>query len=277
MKPKVCVLGSVNLDLVVQTTVLPKAGETIGGGSYKSMPGGKGANVALVLQRLGADTELRAAIGQDDYALEALANLKQAGVALDNLTEKKIHTGLAFINVADDGENQIAVASGANGEFSPDDLMPINADAIISQFEIPGETILKAFQSFDGFKVLNASPVSADLSVFMPMTDLIIVNETEYAAYEPALSKFAAMLAVTHGANGAILYHANQEIARAEPPKVTAIDTTGAGDAFAAALTLALVEKQSPQQALEFACHVGALTTTRLGAQGASPSRSDLS
>jgi len=273
MKPKICVLGSVNLDLIIKTSVLPKAGETIGGGSFESQPGGKGANIALAAQRLGADVELRAAVGKDDYAGQALANLEDAGIDLSGLIHKNAHTGLAFINVDAAGENQIAVAAGANGVFVPDDLTAIKADSLITQFEIPEETVLAAIQNFEGLVVLNASPVINDLSPFLPYINVLIINEHEWMAYQNALDDFDGLLAFTLGAKGAELFQNGDKIARASPPKVDVIDTTGAGDSFAAALTVAMIEGQSHQQALNFACTVGALSTTKLGAQSSSPDR----
>ncbi|NNE58175.1 MAG: ribokinase [Hellea sp.] len=273
MAPKICVLGSVNLDLIIKTATLPKAGETIGGGSYESQPGGKGANIALAARRLGSEVELRAAVGSDSFAAQALTNLKEAGVDLSSLIHKDAHTGLAFINVDDHGENQIAVAAGANGAFMPDDLTPIEADALVTQFEIPQETVLAAVKSFDGLTCLNASPVIEDLSPFLPHIDLLILNESEYEAYGQALDHYHGLMAVTFGAKGANLFREGDLLVQDRPPAVHVVDTTGAGDSFAAALTLALIEGQSPSQALNFACTVGALATTRLGAQASCPSR----
>jgi len=274
MAPRICVLGSVNLDLVIQTKTLPKAGQTIGGGTYSAQPGGKGANIALAAKRLGADVELRAAIGGDDFANQALINLKREGVDLSALCIKDdCPTGLAFINVSGDGENQIAVAAGANGAFTPDDLTPITTDALITQFEIPQETVLTALKEVDGFRCLNASPVIDDLTPFLPYTDLLIVNEHEAEAYAKALENYAGLLAVTLGEQGARLEKSGNILAQAKPPEISAMDTTGAGDSFAAALTVAFLEKQSFEAALKFACAVGALTTTKIGAQSASPTR----
>ncbi|MEP3891138.1 MAG: ribokinase [Hellea sp.] len=272
---KICALGSVNLDMIIQTKTLPRAGETVAQGTFQALPGGKGANVALAAQRLGAEVELRAAVGHDDYADQALQFLKAGGVDLSGLVKiEGSHTGLAFINVADDGENQIAVASGANDEFKPTNLTPVTSDGLITQFEIPVETILAAIEDFDGFVAINASPVVEGLSPLLPHASLIIVNEGEYAAYENELEGYEGLLAITLGSKGASLMQNGKVLTRAEPPKVTVVDTTGAGDSFAAALTVALMEGQSPERALQFACTVGALTTMKLGTQAATPNRS---
>ena len=271
---KICALGSVNLDMVIQTQSLPRAGETVTQGVFTSLPGGKGANTALAARRLGATVELRAAVGDDDYARQALSLLAAEGVNLSKLTRlDDTHTGLAFINISADGENQISVASGANGELSAEGLEPIHADAIITQFEIPMATIETVLSKFEGFVCINASPVLPGLERLIVYADLIIVNEGEYKAYKETLKPYAGLLAITLGGAGARLLENGKVIEEAKPPKVDVVDTTGAGDAFAAALTLALVEGQSREEALAFACAVGALTATKLGAQPAAPYR----
>ena len=274
---KICALGSVNLDMIIQTKTLPRAGETIAQGAFQALPGGKGANVALAAQKLGAEVELRAAVGDDDYAGQALQFLKEGGVNLSQLVKiDSAHTGLAFINVADDGENQIAVASGANDLFKPAHLSPIMADGIVTQFEIPLETIEAAITGFDGFVAINASPVVEGLEKLLPHASLIIVNEGEYEVYEMALKGYEGLLAITLGAKGAKLMQSGKPLAEAMPPKITVVDTTGAGDSFAAGLTVALMEGQPHKDALQFACTVGALTATKLGTQAATPNREEV-
>ena len=268
------VLGSINLDLIVRVKDLPKAGETVTGGDYRVLPGGKGANVAVAARRLGAETEIMAAVGQDDYAAQALVNLETEGVYLDALRRLEAHTGLAFITVSDNGENQIAVASGANAAYAPRDVPKLCSDVLITQFEIPTETIEAALEGYEGYVAVNPSPVRSGVDAILNRADLIIVNEGEAAQYD--LKHHAGLVAVTLGSQGAELRKAGKLVAKAAPPKVKVVDTTGAGDAFAAALTVALAEKQSEQDALKFACAVGALTTTRLGTQTASPTRAEV-
>lgn len=268
------VLGSVNLDLIVQVAELPKAGETVTGGAYTALPGGKGANVAVAARRLGAETEIMAAVGDDDYAAQALVNLEKEGVYLDAVRRVDAHTGLAFITVSADGENQIAVASGANAAYAPADVPKLCSDVLITQFEIPTPVIESALEEYKGFVAVNASPVRHNVDAILNRADLIIVNEGEAAQYD--LENHEGLVAITLGSKGAELRRGGKVIATATPPKVDVIDTTGAGDAFAAALTVALAEKQSEQDALEFACAVGALTTTKLGTQTASPTRADV-
>jgi len=268
------VLGSVNLDLIVQVENLPKAGETVTGGTYTALPGGKGANVAVAAKRLGAETEIMAAVGDDDYAAQALVNLEKEGVYLDAVRRLDAHTGLAFITVSEDGENQIAVASGANAAYAPGDVPKLCSDVLITQFEIPTNVIEAALDGYEGFVAVNASPVRSGVDAILKRADLIIVNEGEAAQYD--LKDHAGLVAVTLGSKGAELRKGGKIIASATPPKVEVVDTTGAGDAFAAALTVALAEKQPETEALEFACAVGALTTTKLGTQTASPTRAEV-
>ncbi len=268
------VLGSINLDLIVRVKALPKAGETVTGGDYTALPGGKGANVAVVAKRLGAETEIMAAVGNDAYAAQALENLKREGVYLDAVRRVEAHTGLAFITVSEDGENQIAVASGANAAYAPSDVPKLCSDVLITQFEIPAAVIEAALEGYTGFVAVNASPVRGGVEAILQRADLIIVNEGEAAHYD--LAAHEGLVAVTLGAKGAELRKNGDLIAKAVPPKVDVVDTTGAGDAFAAALTVALAEKQTPQEALDFACAVGALTTTKLGTQTASPTRAEV-
>ena len=268
------VLGSINLDLIVRVKALPKAGETVTGGDYTALPGGKGANVAVVAKRLGAETEIMAAVGNDAYAAQALENLKREGVYLDAVRRVEAHTGLAFITVSEDGENQIAVASGANAAYAPSDVPKLCSDVLITQFEIPAAVIEVALEGYTGFVAVNASPVRGGVEAILQRADLIIVNEGEAAHYD--LAAHEGLVAVTLGAKGAELRKNGDLIAKAVPPQVDVMDTTGAGDAFAAALTVALAEKQTPQEALDFACAVGALTTTKLGTQTASPTRAEV-
>lgn len=265
------VLGSINLDLIVSLDRLPKAGETVTGGDFTALPGGKGANVAVAAKRLGAETEIIAAVGQDDYAAQAIINLEKEGVYLDALRRLETHTGLALISVAASGENQISVASGANAALAPDHLPKLCSDYLITQFEIPLDTIRAAIKDYSGFVAVNASPIFPDAQDILKRADLIIVNQIESEAYD--LSEVKGLIAKTLGSKGAELWQGGELVARAEPPKVNVIDTTGAGDAFAAGLVVALAEEQSYDDALRFACAVGALTTTTLGTQTASPYR----
>jgi ribokinase len=276
-KPTIVVVGSVNLDLAAMAPKLPSPGETVSGAELGRFPGGKGANQALAARRLGANVMLHARVGNDANAEEALAMLRADGVnLLDCSVDPETPTGVALITVAPSGENQIVVAPGANRTFLPDLLDVPWGDALICQLEVPVETISKAATEFEGLFCINLAPAMGVPSAILKRADLIVVNDTEAAYYGELLNDTDALVAVTHGAEGAHLQKNGAEIARAHPPEIEAIDATGAGDAFTAALTLALVEKQPYQEALEFACAAGACAATKRGAQPSLPSRADV-
>jgi len=275
--PRLAVVGSINLDLVAAAERLPRAGETVGGGAFARHPGGKGANQALAARRLGADVQLHGLVGADAFAEEALALLRSGGVDLSHVgVSADAPTGVALIAVGATGENQIVVAPGANGQFSPTLLTAIAADALLCQLEIPANTTAAAVERFEGFIALNLAPALPIDMNLLAKADLIIVNETEAAFYGAPLFKADGAVAVTYGARGAALFKAGEEIARAPAPTIEARDTTGAGDTFSAALTLALVEGRTGEDALAFACAAGALAATRAGAQPSMPMRDDV-
>ena len=275
--PTIVVVGSVNLDLVAMVPRLPTPGETVTGAELGRYPGGKGANQALAARRLGADVLLHARVGADANAEEALALLRADGVNLSDCSvDPDAPTGVALISVAPAGENQIVVAPGANRTLRPEMLDLPWGDALICQLEVPAETIRKAGEDFDGFFCVNLAPAMPVPSEILKRADLIVVNETEAAFYGDLLNEGDALVAVTHGAKGAHLQMGGKELASARPPAVEAVDATGAGDTFTAALTLALVEKQPHQDALAFACAAGACATTKQGAQPSLPYREEV-
>ena len=273
----IAVIGSVNLDLVATVKKLPEAGETVTDAELNRFPGGKGANQALAAQRLGADVQLIACVGEDAAADEALVMLREGGVDLSAVqVVDDAPTGTALIAVAQSGENQIVVAPGANRALTPNVLTVPAADALICQLEVPVDTVAKAANEFQGFLCVNLAPaMHIDVSI-LQRADLIIVNEVEAAWYGDSLSAANGMIATTFGAAGAVLTKGGEDIARAKPPRIDAVDTTAAGDTFTAALTVALVEGQEPQQALEFACAAGAAAATKLGAQPSLPTRDEV-
>lgn len=245
------VVGSVNLDLVARVERLPQPGETIAARSLERRPGGKGANQAVAAARLGAHVRFVGAVGGDAFADEALANLVAEGVELD--LERTGTTGLALIHVDDAGENEIVIVPGANALVRPREI----EGAVLCQLEVPDAVVLAAGRRASFF-ALNAAPAR----VVDVEPDLLVVNELEHEVFSRG-----KLVAVTQGARGAVLYEDGREIARAAAPVVEVVDTTGAGDAFTAALTVSLLEGRPRQEALERACAAGAEATTRLGAQ----------
>lgn len=274
MRGKIAVVGSVNLDIVAKAERLPVAGETVTDATLNRFPGGKGANQALAARRLGADVALLACVGEDPSAEEALALLRAGGVDLEGCRSvEDAPTGTALIAVAASGENQIVVAPGANRCLLPETIELPQADAVICQLEVPVATLAAVCNQADGLVCMNLAPALPIPESLAQCADLIVVNETEAQFYGESLRRNAKLLAVTQGSRGAALYEDGREIATAAPPAVSVVDTTGAGDTFTAALTVAIVEKMSPKRALRFACAAGALATTVAGAQPSLPMR----
>ena len=268
----IAVIGSVNLDLVATVKKLPVPGETVTDAQLNRFPGGKGANQALAAKRLGADVQLIACVGDDSAADEALALLRDGGVDLSHLVVAEgTPTGTALIAVAPSGENHIVVAPGANRRLAPEVLEVPTADALICQLEVPADTVARAAAEFDGLFCVNLAPAKQVDVTVLQRAELVIVNELEAAWYGDTLGACPGMIVTTVGAAGATISKGGEDIAVARPPRIEAVDTTAAGDTFTAALTVALVEGQSPQEALEFACAAGAAACTKLGAQPSLP------
>jgi len=275
--PQVTVVGSVNLDLVASGAPLPGPGETVTGAVLARHPGGKGANQALAARRLGAQVSLIARVGADLFAEEALRLLRAEDVDLSMCrVDPQAATGAALIAVSPQGENQIVVAPGANARFGPDELQGLPDGALICQLELPVATVARAVGLARGFVALNLAPAAEIPPGLLARADLIVVNETEAAFYGARLDAAKGLVAVTRGARGARLLSGGREAASAVPPQVRVVDTTGAGDAFTAALTVALAEGQAGPDALAFACAAGALAATRPGAQPSLPMRAEI-
>lgn len=274
-QPRIAVVGSVNLDFIIESERLPHPGETEIGGRFSTSPGGKGANQALAARRLGAETALIAHVGADHYAELALDNLRTDGVDLSALTVSGSDaTGAAFINVDAQGENQISVASGANLSFSEDYLpASIDADIVLFQLEVPQDVLIAAAKRSGGQIILNTAPALPLEPELLKQVDVLILNEHEHAAYGDSLSDFNGVLVITLGAKGAFVLEQGRELARCSAFPIDVVDTTGAGDCFSGALATALAEGMDYADALRFACAAGALATTRLGAQSALPSK----
>jgi ribokinase len=265
LTPRITVVGSINLDLVARAERLPRPGETVTGASFARYPGGKGANQAVACARLGADVTLIGAVGYDEFATEALAGLREAGIRL--LVEDSTKaTGVALILVDHAGETEIAVAPGANADLAEVGLPP--HDAVLCQLEIPDAAVEAAWKACTGVFCLNAAParpVEID-------PDLTVVNRLELEA----LTRRDGLVAVTLGEEGALLLEDGEEVARASPPEVEAVDGTAAGDAFTACLLVSLLEERGFAEALERACTAGALAASRPGAQPSLPTADEV-
>ena len=263
--PRITVVGSINLDLVARVPALPRVGETVTGGTLARYPGGKGANQAVACARLGADVTMIGAVGRDAFAGEALAGLVDAGVTVD-VRETDEPTGVALIQVDETGETTITVVPGANSTVGAVDL-PAH-DAVLCQLEIADDAVLAAWEGCTGLFCLNAAP--ARTIEIDP--DLTVVNRYELES----LHRRDGLVALTLGAEGAVLLDDEEEIARAAPPSVEVIDGTAAGDAFTGALLVSMLEGRGDEEALTRACAAGAIAASRAGAQPSLPTAAEI-
>jgi ribokinase len=261
LPPELTVVGSLNLDLVANAERLPRPGETITGATFARYPGGKGANQAVAAARLGATVRMIGSVGEDRAAEEATGGLREAGVELE-LQQGNEPTGIALITVDAEGETTIVVAPGANRSLEG---RPV-AGAVICQLEIPDEPVLVAAREASFF-CLNAAPARPiDVE-----PDLLVVNR-----YEHEVNSRGKLVALTLGAEGAVLLENGKEVARAKPPQVEAVDGTAAGDAFTACLVVSHLEGREWDEALRRACAAGAIAASRPGAQPSLPTAAEV-
>ena len=258
-------VGSANVDLVARCERLPRPGETVTDADFARLPGGKGANQAVAAARLGARTRFVGRIGADDLVLRSL---EREGVDTSGVVREGGEGGVALILVESSGENVIVVAPGANARLTPGEVDVGEADAVICQLEIPIATVVAAAANAPFF-CLNAAPARGALEL---APDLIVVNRYEYEAIGPR----GTLVALTLGAEGAVMLEDGREVARATPPQVDALDGTAAGDAFCAALVVSLLEGRERGEALSRACAAGALAASRMGAQPSLPTAGEI-
>jgi ribokinase len=263
--PRITVVGSANVDLVARCERLPRPGETVTDAQFERVPGGKGANQAVAAARLGAQVRFVGRVGRDDFVLRSL---EREGVDISGVARDDGASGVALILVDRRGENVIVVAPGANRRLSPEDIDIGETDAVRCQLEIP-ETAIAAAAAEAPFFCLNAAPARGPLPL---EPDLMVVNRYEYDAVGPGLG----LVALTLGGEGAVLLEGGEEVARAAPPQIEAVDGTAAGDAFCAALLLGLLEGRDKAEALRRACAAGALAASRPGAQPSLPTAAEL-
>jgi ribokinase len=265
--PRITVVGSANVDHVARCERLPRPGETVTDAVFERLPGGKGANQAVAAARLGATVRFVGRIGSDDLVLRSL---EREGVDTTGVARDDGESGVALILVDATGENVIVVAPGANRRLTPADVEVGDADAVMCQLEIPLEVVAAAATQARFF-CLNAAPARGRIELGRD-PDLMIVNRYEYEQVAP----YDGLVALTLGAEGAVLLERGQEIARATPPPVTAVDGTAAGDSFCGALIVSLLEGWERGAALERACVAGARAASRPGAQPSLPTAAEI-
>jgi len=274
---RITVVGSINLDFVATAPHLPRAGETVTGATLARHPGGKGANQALAAQRMGAEVSMVGRVGRDSMAEEAMGLLLADDVDVGGvLADAEAPTGVALIAVDPEGENQIVVAAGANHRCFPEQLPQRIECPLILQLELPIETVEAAVGRATDFVCVNLAPAQPVSDQLLRRADLLIVNETEAEFYGDLLHHGGGRVVITKGAKGAAMYQRGVEMAWAAPPRVKAVDATGAGDCFVGAITVALLEGMDPAAALTFACAAGAIAATRPGAQPSMPTRAEV-
>ncbi|GAA3838535.1 ribokinase [Streptomyces chiangmaiensis] len=289
------VVGSANADLVIRVERRPAAGETVLGSDLVVHPGGKGANQSVAAARLGARTALLARVGDDGHGRLLLESQRTAGVDTVGILAGGAPTGVALITVDPSGDNSIVVSPGANARLSPEDVRAasslLHASRVVSaQLEIPLETVVEVVRSLpSGTRfVLNPSPPRPLPAEVLAACDPLIVNEHEArviagAELDGSPEDWAAALlalgprsvVVTLGAQGALVATA-EAMARVASVKVDAVDTTGAGDAFTAALAWRLGTGSPLPEAAAYAARVGAAAVTRPGAQESFPTAGEV-
>jgi ribokinase len=252
---------------VARTERLPRPGETLTDATFERIPGGKGANQAVAAARLGAAVQMVGAVGRDEFGREAVHGLEREGVDVSAVATGDAPTGVALILVDAGGENQIVVAPGANRLVTPDVVALGEHDAVLCQLEIPVETVVAIGERSPSFLCLNAAPARPLPPALLQRADLVVVNRLEF----DALTATPRLVALTLGAEGAVVLQDGKEVARAEPPSVRAVDGTAAGDAFTACLAVSLLQGRTLDEALRRACAAGALTASRPGAQPSLP------
>jgi ribokinase len=274
LAPRITVVGSINLDLVAFCERLPRAGETLTDAELARVPGGKGANQAVAAARLGAEVSFIGCTGSDDFGALARSGLEEAGVDLSGLQVVDEPTGVALILVEAGGENQIVVAPGANRRLAPGSFVIGEADAVLCQLEIPIESVAAAAEQAEGMFCLNAAPALPVPLEVLARADLIVANSFELDTL--GSSSLGGLFALTLGAEGALLLEGGEELARARPPTVKAVDGTAAGDAFCACLVVSLLEERGYEESLRRACAAGAIAASRPGAQPSLPTTAEI-
>jgi ribokinase len=257
-------VGSTNVDLVLRTPSLPAPGDTVLASTMTRSGGGKGANQAVALARLGAEVTFISAVGADDDGRWSLADLMAENVDTTGVLVCNEATGLAVVTVDRVGENSIVVVPGANAFVTtPDPFPPV--DVVLLSLEIPMATVVASAHAAKGIGavvVLNAAPAQPLPAELLEDVDVLVVNENEWAAMADAPCRAV----VTLGAAGADV-HQNGTVVNVAAPMVSAVDTTGAGDCFAATLAFHLGARRDLLSATAQACAAAADSVTRLGAR----------
>lgn len=294
----ICVIGSLNMDLVVNVDTMPKPGQTLLGGNFKEVPGGKGANQAVAMARLEGNISMIGKVGNDSFGKTLIEALNDDNVNTNHVHIANCSTGVAFITVDKNAQNAIVVAPGANFQLTKDDIDKNidcikNSDIVVIQLETPLETVKYALQvakDLNKYTILNPAPAVKLDDEIIKNVDLLTPNETELEiiseikieneddiikAASKVIEKGVKELIVTLGSKGSL--YINEEISFFKSAyKVEAVDTTAAGDSFTGALAVALSNNKTMEEAMDFASKVGALSVMKEGAQSSLPTLKDV-
>ncbi|MFD7490241.1 MULTISPECIES: ribokinase [Streptomyces] len=288
----IAVLGSTNMDLVAYVAKAPQRGETVTGREFRTIPGGKGANQAVAAAHAGSDVSMIGAVGADAFGSQLRTTLEHSGVDTDHLRTTEGPSGTAHIVVDDEGGNEIVVIPGANGtvdHLAPgDEALIAGADALLLQLEIPLAAVLagaEAARRHGVRTILTPSPVQSLPPELLASIDLLVPNEHEAAALtgltDPrdaatALLDQVPEVVVTLGAAGSLYASRDAEPFTVPAPRVTAVDSTGAGDTFVGTLAVALAEGRPMRAALAWASTAASMSVQRPGASSSMPYRSEI-
>lgn len=298
MKPRVIVIGSTNTDMVISVPHLPEPGETVLGGRFHMVNGGKGANQAIAAARAGGDVGFLTCVGDDAFGKNACDLFKQEGIDTSyiKIVEKE-PSGVAMINVSENGENSISVAPGANSLLLPEDIKKAEsfiskADIVLLQLEIPIQTVYSSIRIAVENKVpviLNPAPAQRIDPEILRMIDYITPNKNEAVAianlgksmrYNEDLilelkRNGLKTVIITLGERG-VLFTENGQVGHQDGHKVEVIDTTAAGDTFNGYLAVSLARGETLDQAIRIANQAASLSVTRLGASTSIPFLNEL-
>ena len=294
----ICVIGSLNMDLVVKVDTMPKGGQTLIGSNFKEVPGGKGANQAVAMARLGGNVSMIGKVGNDGFGQTLLNALKTDNVNTDYIGIEEGPTGVALITVDKNAENSIVVAPGANFKVAVEDIdnnieAINNSDIVVVQLETPLETIkygLKKAKEAGKYTILNPAPAVVLEDEIIKNVDLLTPNETELEilsgveinteddikrAAQIMIDKGVKELIVTLGSKGSLYINKERSMFKSAY-KVQAVDTTAAGDSYTGALSVAFANGKNIEEAMDFASKVGALSVMKEGAQSSLPTLKDV-
>jgi ribokinase len=294
MKPAViAVVGSAMMDLTAYAQILPEPGQTLAGQHFTTGFGGKGANQAVMAAHCGAEVHFIGKLGEDVFGGSILDNFVKVGINTDYVERSKTPTGIAHIWVDGDGENRIIIIPGANHEIEIEKAVDaINSikdlSIVVAQCEIKQEVTLNAFRAAKArgcTTILNPAPYQEISPELLELCDWIIPNETEFRELSGQLPTSDEILKsfrprknsiVTLGSQGAVYISAAGQLTKVPAPKVTAVDTTGAGDAFVGAFAYSLASGSDPVSAMTLGIKVASFSVTRKGAQSSYPDQAEI-